>query len=161
VVGHRSWRGCRCCHHLAQRLDDVPRRDVPGAVVHDVELFAVLIVARFGVGVGVVVDDLDCPLGVLEVHLLLLIAPQGNLLLAFPQTGRRAIAAWLLLLLLRELLCKLLDLPSLLGVVAPGVVHRAPGTTLVAAEGLPRPLVSTWATTPTSRSSSSDSGCSD
>jgi hypothetical protein len=89
-----------------------------------------------GVRVGVVVDSLERPLGVLEFHLLLLVAFGGNLLLTFPLSGRRAIVAWLLLLLLTELLCKLLDLPPFLRVVAPGVVYRAPQTTLVVVEGL-------------------------
>jgi hypothetical protein len=52
-----------------QRLDDAPRRDVPGAIVDDVELLAVLVVT--GLRVRVVVDDLDRPLGILELHLFL------------------------------------------------------------------------------------------
>jgi hypothetical protein len=59
--------------------------------------------------------------------------------------------------LLTELLLKLLDFPALFHVVAPGVVYRAPQTTLITARGLLRPFVTTWATAPTSRSSSSDS----
>jgi hypothetical protein len=45
-----------------------------------VELLAVLIVTGFRVGVAV--DDLDRPLGALEL-LLLLVALTGNMLLAF------------------------------------------------------------------------------
>jgi hypothetical protein len=59
--------------------------------------------------------------------------------------------------LLTELLRKLLDFPALFHVVAPGVVYRALRTALITARGLLRPFVTTWATTPTSRSSSSDS----
>jgi hypothetical protein len=44
---------------LVQRLDNAPGHDVLGANVHDVELLVALIVTRFGVGVGVVVDDED------------------------------------------------------------------------------------------------------
>jgi hypothetical protein len=71
----------------------------------------------------VAVDDLDHPLGILELHVLLLVTLTGNLLLAFPLARRCAAAAWLLLLLLMELLHELLDLLTLLGVVAHGVVH--------------------------------------
>jgi hypothetical protein len=61
-----------------------------------------------------------------------------------------------------ELLCELLYLLTLLGVVALGVVHRAPRPALIAAGGLARPLVASWAMTPTNRNSSSgDSGSSD
>jgi hypothetical protein len=118
------------------------------------EVLAVLVVTGFKVGVGVVIDDLDRPLGILELHLLLLV-PGGNLLLAFPLMGRHAITAWLLLLLLVELLCELLDLPSLLGAMAPRVVHRTPRITLVSAGGLPQLLVTSWAMAPTSHYSSS------
>jgi hypothetical protein len=97
-------------------------------------LLAALIVT--GLGVGVPVDILDRPLGVLELHLLLIIALLGNVLLAFPLVRRYAVTAGLLLLLLTELLHKLLDLPALL---------RA-----VTARGLARALVTMWAMTPTS-----------
>jgi hypothetical protein len=138
---------------VAQRLDDAPERDVPGAIIHDVEQLAMLIVTGFRVRVAV--DDLDRPLGVLEVHLLLLVALAGNLLLAFPLAGRHAVAVWLLL---TKLFHELLDLLAL-GAVAPGVVHQAPRPTLIAAKGLTRSLVTAWAATPTSRySSNNDSG---
>jgi hypothetical protein len=103
-------------------------------MVHDVELLVVLVGA--GVIIRVVVDNLERPLGVLEFHLLLLVAFGGNLLLTFPLLGRRAIMARLLLLLLTELLRQLLDLSALLHVVPPGVVYWAPWTTLIVAEGL-------------------------
>jgi hypothetical protein len=131
VVGRRSQRGCSCCHRLAL-LDDAPRHDVPEAAVHDVELLVSLVVTVFGVRVGVAVDDLDCPLGILELHIMLLIALMGHLLLAFPLVGRCAIAARLLLLLLMKLLRELLDLPALLDTVVPGVVHQALWTALIA-----------------------------
>jgi hypothetical protein len=67
-----------------------------------VELLAVLIFT--GSEVRVVVDHLDRPLGILELHFLLLLTLVVNLLLAFPLAGMRAIMAWLLLLLLMELL---------------------------------------------------------
>jgi hypothetical protein len=101
------------------------------------ELFAALVVTRFRVGVDV--DDLDQPFGILELHLLL-VTLTGNLLLSFPLVGRRAITVRLLLLLLTKLLRELLNLPALLDVVAPGVVHWAPRPTLIAAEGLARSL---------------------
>jgi hypothetical protein len=76
------------------------------------------------------------------------------LLLAFLLPGRRAITAWLLLLLLEKLLHKLLDLATLLCTMASGVVYRAPQIALITTRGLPRPLVATWAMVPTSRCSS-------
>jgi hypothetical protein len=107
-----------------------------------VELLVALIVT--GVRVGVAVDGLECPLSVLELNLLLLVALGGNLLLAFPLLGRCAVTPRLLLLLLVELLYELLDLPALLYVVVPRVVYQAPWTTLVIAGGPPQPLVTTW-----------------
>jgi hypothetical protein len=153
MVGHRSRCWFSGCHHPVQHLDDAPRCDVPRAIVHDVELLAALIVTGFRVGVAV--EDLDHPLGVLELHLLLLVALVGNLLLAFPLAGRHAVVARLLLLLLAELLHELLDLPALLDVVVPRVVHRVPWTALIAVGGLSWSLVATWAAAPTNRSSSS------
>jgi hypothetical protein len=68
----------------------------------------------------------------------------------------------LLLLLLVELLCKLLDLPTLFGAMVPRVVHRAWQHTFIATRGLARSLVAEWAMTPTSRccnSGGSGSAC--
>jgi hypothetical protein len=113
-----------------------------------VELLAVLICVGFRV--IVVVDDLDHPLGILELHLLLLVALAGNLLLAFPLAGRHAVTAWLLLLLLTELLHDLLDLLALLGAVAREVVHRKPWSALITVRGLARSLIAMWAMTPPS-----------
>jgi hypothetical protein len=126
--------------------------DVPGASIHDVELLTTLVGA--GVGVRVVIDGLECPLGVLELHVLLFVTLRGNMLLAFLLPGRRAVMAWLLLLLLMKLLRKLPDLTALLCTMASGVVYRAPQTTLITARGLPQLLVTTWATAHTSCCSS-------
>jgi hypothetical protein len=90
-----------------------------------VQLLVVLIITGFEVGVRAAIDDLDHPLGVLELHLLLIVTLMDNLLLACPLVRRHAVAARLLLM---EVLCELLDLPTLLGIVALGVVHRAPQT---------------------------------
>jgi hypothetical protein len=78
-----------------------------------------------GIRVGVVIDCLERYLDVLELHLLLLVALRGNLLLAFPLLGRCAVVARLLLLLLVELLRELPDLPALLQAMVPRVVYRA------------------------------------
>jgi hypothetical protein len=88
-----------------------------------VELLAVLIGTR--VGVGVVVHYLERPLGVLELHLLLLVTLGGNFLLALPPLGRSGITTWLLLLLLAELFHELHDLPALLSTMVHGVVYQA------------------------------------
>jgi hypothetical protein len=61
-------------------------------------------------------------------------------------------------LLLAELLHKLLDFQALLGVVAPGVMHRALRTAVVTARCLMGTLVTTRATAPTCRCSYSN-GC--
>jgi hypothetical protein len=148
--------GCSSCHRSAQRLDDAPGRDVPGAAIYDVELLVVLVVT--GLRVGVAVDDLNHPLGILELHPLV-VALMGNVLLAFPLVGRCAIVVRLLLLLLTELLRELLDLLALLGAVAPRVVHQAPWPALITVGGLARLLVVTWVVAPTSRCcDSGDSG---
>jgi hypothetical protein len=105
----------------------------------------------------VAVDSLESPLGILELHLLL-VALERNLLLPFPLAVRRAVTARLLRLLLAELLHEFLDLPTLLRAVAHRVVYRAPRTTLIAAGGMSQPLVTSWAMTPTGHSNSSDSG---
>jgi hypothetical protein len=148
VVGCRTRLRCSDCHCPALHLDDAPGYDVLGTIVHDVELLAALIVAGFRVRVAV--DDLDRPLGILELHLLL-ITLVGHLLIAFSLAGRHAVVAQLLLLLLAELLHELLDLSALLGTVAPGVVHRTLQMTLVTVGGLSQLLVTAWATAPTSR----------
>jgi hypothetical protein len=125
-----------------------------------VELLAALIVVELGV--RVVVDDFDCPLGILELHLLLAVALTDNMLLTSPLVGRCAVVTGLLLLLLVKLLCNLLDLSSLLRAMAHGVVHWAPRPALVTAGGLVRSLVAAWAVAPTTRyceSGGSGSAC--
>jgi hypothetical protein len=121
-----------------------------------VELLATLVVAGFGVGVAV--DDVDRPLGVLQLHLLLLIAFTGNLLLVFPLAGRHVVTAWLLLLLLTKLFRELLDVRTLLGAVVSVVVHLAPRPALIAAGGLARPLVTAWVVAPTGQCSNNNGG---
>jgi hypothetical protein len=58
---------------------------------HDVEHLAMLVGA--GLRVGVVIDRIQCPLGILEIHLLILVHLRVHLLFALPLTGRRAILA--------------------------------------------------------------------
>jgi hypothetical protein len=79
-----------------------------------------------GVIVEVVVDNLQLPLSLLKLHLLVLVLLWIHLLFVLPLAGRHATLEWLLLLLLAELLCELLDFPALLDAVAPRVVHQAP-----------------------------------
>jgi hypothetical protein len=125
-----------------------------------VELLAALVFT--GLGVRVAIDDLDHPLGILELHLLLIVALMGNVLHALPLATRRAVTVGLLLLLLVELLRELRDLSTLLGVVVPRVVHRALRPTLVAAGGLAWSHVAAWVMAPTSHycdSGSSGSAC--
>jgi hypothetical protein len=50
-----------------QSFDDTPGCDGPRASEHDVECLAALVVA--GLRVRVAIDDLQCPLGILELHL--------------------------------------------------------------------------------------------
>jgi hypothetical protein len=76
---------------------------------------------------------------------------QLDLLFALPLMGRHTILARLLLHLLTELLCELLDFPTLLGVVVPRVVHQTLGATTVAAGRLMGLLVTSQATTPNCR----------
>jgi hypothetical protein len=77
-------------------------------------------------GVRVAIDNLECPLSVLERHLLILVALRDDLLLALSVSGRCVIVVQLQLLLLTEPLCKLLDLPTLLG--GYGAWSCVPGT---------------------------------
>jgi hypothetical protein len=127
----------RCCFRhrshrrnlSAQSLDDAPRRDGPGTSKHDVEHPAALVVA--GLRVGVAIDGLQCPLGILKLHLCVFLLLGVHLLLALPLAGRRAILA-LLLHLFTELFRELLDLPALQRSMARGVVHRALRAAVVA-----------------------------
>jgi hypothetical protein len=93
------------------------------------ERLAALVVA--GLRVGVAIDGLQCPLGILKLHLCVFLLLGVHLLLALPLTGRRAIVT-LLLHLFAELFCKLLDLSALRRCMARGVVHRALRTVVIA-----------------------------
>jgi hypothetical protein len=70
-----------------QGLDDGPGRNVPRAPIHDVEHVAVLV----DDGIRVTVDDIECPLGILEHHLIILATLWSDLLLALPLPGRGAV----------------------------------------------------------------------
>jgi hypothetical protein len=85
-------------------------RDGPGTSEHDVECLAALVIA--GLRVGVAIDGVQCPLGILELHLCVFLLLGVHLLLALPLAGRRAILA-LLLHLFTELFHELPDLPAL------------------------------------------------
>jgi hypothetical protein len=87
-----------------------------------VERLAALIVTALRVGVAI--DGLQCPLGILKLHLCIFLLLGVHLLLALPLAGRRAILA-LLLHLFAELVQELLDLPALRRGTARGAVHRA------------------------------------
>jgi hypothetical protein len=56
-----------------------------------VELLAALVFTVLAVRVAI--DDLDHPLAILELHLLILIALISNLLIAFPLVRRHAVMA--------------------------------------------------------------------
>jgi hypothetical protein len=107
--------------------------------------------------VGVAVDVLQCPLGILELHLLLLLSLGADLLFALLLTGRHAFMAQLLFHLFTVFLCELLDFPALLDVVVPRVVHRALCATVVVVLRLTWVLVIVWVMAPTSCCCSS--GC--
>jgi hypothetical protein len=91
-----------------------------------------------GVGVRVAEDGLQHPLGVLELHLLVLL--RIHLLFAIPLAGRCALLARLLLLL-TELFHELLDFPSLSDTVTHGVMHQAPHAAVIATRHLTGALV--------------------
>jgi flagellar biosynthesis protein FliQ len=74
------------------------------------ERLAALAVA--GLRVGVAIDGLQCPLGILKLHLCVFLPLVVHLLLALPLAGRRTILA-LLLHLFVKLFRELLDLPTL------------------------------------------------
>jgi hypothetical protein len=65
-----------------------------------------------GLRVGVAINDLQFPLGILKLHLCVFLLLRVHLLLALPLEGRRAIVA-LLLHLFVELFRELLDLSAL------------------------------------------------
>jgi hypothetical protein len=130
--------------------------DVPGAHIHDVEYLATLVRAR--VAIGVAIDGLQCPLGVLELHLLVLILLRIHLLFSLPLMGRRAFLALLLLHLHMELLRELLYLKALLSTVVPGIAIRASHDTVIIVRCLMGLLVTSWTMAPTCRCNCSG-GC--
>jgi hypothetical protein len=130
----------------AQGLDDALGHNVLGAPEHNVECFAMLVVARLGVRVAI--QGLQCPLGVLELHLLVFLLLGVHLLFALSLAGRRAFLVRLLLLFM-ELFCELIDLSTLTHAVVCGVVHRASGVAVVTVGHFMGPLVASWAMTPT------------
>jgi hypothetical protein len=66
-----------------------------------------------GLRVGVAIDNLQCPLGILKLHLCVFLLLGVHLLLALPLAGRHTILALLLLHLFMELFHELLDLAAL------------------------------------------------
>jgi hypothetical protein len=113
VVWGRPW-GRRSCRHLStQVLDDATGGDVPRASEHNVVT---------GLRVRMTIYGLEIPFGFLEPHSVLLVLFRVYLLFALPLAGRRAVTV-LLLQLLVVLFYEFLDLPTLLGAVAHGVVH--------------------------------------
>jgi hypothetical protein len=74
------------------------------------EHLAALVVT--GLRVRVAIHGLQCPLGILKLHLCVFLLLGVHLLIALPLAGRRTILA-LLLHLLTELFHELLDLPAL------------------------------------------------
>jgi hypothetical protein len=95
-VGSHPRGRCCCRHRLAQCLDDAPGRNVLATIEHDVEHLVMLI--AIGVRVGVAVDNLQRPHGVLVLHLLFLFSLWVNLLFALPLGGECTVLAWRLLL---------------------------------------------------------------
>jgi hypothetical protein len=77
-----------------------------------------------GLRVGAAIDGLQCPPGILELHIYAFLLLWVRFLFALPLAGRCAILA-LLLHLIAELFCELLDLPAFQCGMARGVVHRA------------------------------------
>jgi hypothetical protein len=110
-----------------------------------------------GLRVGVAIDGLQCPLGILKLHLCVFLLLGVHLLLALPLAGRRAILA-LLLYLFTELFCELLDLPALRRGMARGVVHRALCAAIIAIGRLTGAFVASRPATAPTRRCSSGSG---
>jgi hypothetical protein len=109
-----------------------------------VERLAALVVA--GLRVRVAIDGLQCPLGILKLHLYVFLLLGVYLLLALPLTERRAILV-LLLHLFTELFHELLDLPALRRGMARGVVHRALRAAVVTIGWLTGAFVTSWPAT--------------
>jgi hypothetical protein len=92
------------------------------------ERLAALVVT--GLRVRVAIHGLQCPLGILKLHLCVLLLFGVHLSFALPLAGRRTILA-LLLHLFMELFCELLDLPTLRRGMSCGVMHRTLRTAVV------------------------------
>jgi hypothetical protein len=120
-----------------------------------VKRLAALVVA--GLIVGVAIDGLQCPLGILELHLCVFLLLRVHLLLALPLVGRRTILA-LLLHLFTELFHKLLDLPALRRGMAHGLVHRALRAAVVTIGRLTGAFVASRSATAPTRCYSCSSG---
>jgi hypothetical protein len=95
----------------------------------------------------VAIDGIRVPLGLLELHLLILLLLGVHLLFALSLAGRCALLAQLLLLLV-ELLHELPDFPALSHAVVCGVMHRAMRATVIAAGCLTGVFVTMWTSAP-------------
>jgi hypothetical protein len=93
------------------------------------ERLAVLVVA--GLRVGMAIDILQCPLGILKLYLYVFLLLWVHFLFALPLVGRHSILA-LLLHLLAELICELFYLPALRCTMVRGVVHQVLCTIIIA-----------------------------
>jgi hypothetical protein len=120
-----------------------------------VERLAALIVA--GIRVGVAINGLQCPLGILKLHLYVFLLLRVHLLLALPLAGRCAILA-LLLHLFTELFRELLDLPALQHGMVHGVVHQTLHAAIVTIGWLTGAFVASRPATAPSRRCSCGSG---
>jgi hypothetical protein len=140
-----------------QDLDDAPGDDVPGISEHDMEHLTALVVT--GLRVRVAIDGLQYPPGILELYLYVFLLPRVHFLFALPLVGRRAILA-LVLHLVAEIFCELLDLPALRCGMARGVVHRKHHAGVVAIGQLTGAFFASWPPTAPTHRYSCGSGCS-
>jgi hypothetical protein len=145
----------RSLNLLTQGFDDAPGCDVPGTSEHDMERIALLVVA--GLKVEVAIDGLQCPSGILELHLYVFLLLRVHFLFALPLAGRGAVLV-LLLHLVTELFHELLDLSVFRRGVACGVVHRALHATVITIRQLTGVFVASWPPTAPTRHYSSDGG---
>jgi hypothetical protein len=103
------------------------------------------------------INVLGVPFGFLEHHSVLLVLFRVCILFALPLAGRHPIAA-LLFQLVVVLFRELLDLPTLLDVVACGVVHWTTHPSVITIGRLMGALVTSGTLAPTRRGSSNCSG---
>jgi hypothetical protein len=118
------------------------------------ERLMTLVVA--GLRVRVAIDGLQCPLGILKLHLCIFLLLVVHLLLALPLAGRCTILA--LLHVFTELFRELLDLTALRRGMTRGVVHRALRATVVAIGRLTGVFVASWLVMAPTRRCSYSSG---